>query len=378
MSALTGQIKDHGHLIVAIKSSMGMIEGYPVSYDGSSEFADPEIAESVANSDFEKVAKRLGQICTEAASKYREMESGFDATYTRLKDLLYLARDVCREIPPHAVSERAVMLDPSEAARVAGNLKDMINAYRYKLDSTSTIREQALALLSDMIRSGQRIIRYMSSSKNRLPHSILYVGDKQILVAKKGIPRSGAPEELKREADVCDRILDKIADGEIQVLSGLELSTILMREMYPKDLYPKGFDFHLVKMSDLKGSDYVSLSKMQFSGGERAVSAFFLYLLVQNVRSEFYNESMGKGGYIILDNPFANVTRADFIRAITDMATQANYQIIAFTGIKDPSLVPFFKKHIFLTTRKIQSMGREKKVVRRHEFEWKRGYDGAA
>lgn len=376
--ALKENIQKHEGLVKSIKQAVDNVEEYASSYEQSSAFFDEKINEPLVDSDFEKAENLLVDLQNDVVRRHKALVAEFDITYSDLKDLLHFAREVCREIPPHAVSEKSVMLDPEQAAHIAGGLKDMIGTYRYKLDSTTKVREQANALLLGFIRDGQRLVRYMSSEKNRLPHSIQFVSGKQILVSKKRIARAGSPEEAAREGEVCERILDKIADGDLHVLSGLELSSILMREMYPKELFPKGFDFHLVKMSDLPGSDYVPLAKMQFSGGEKAVSAFFLYLLVQNVRSEFYNETMGKGGYIILDNPFANVTRADFIRAITEMATQANYQIIAFTGIKDPSLVPYFKKHIFLTTKLVRSMGREKKVVRKHDFEWRGGYRGAA
>lgn len=370
--------KTHSTISESIDGVRSRLELLSTTHASSSVFFDENLSKLESEKDFIGANKLLNASESEISSVHSSLMADFDKQYDELRTSLEIARAACREIPPRAISDKALMLNPAQSSQVASIIKDLIGAFKNKLESTAPVRKEAISLLSDFINNGQRIVKYMSSAKNRLPHSVRYVGDKQILVAKKSIPRGTSPEEMSRSMAVCGRILDNIAEGQMQILSGIELSVTLMKEMYPKELFPRGFDFHLVKMSDLPGNDYVPLARLSFSGGERAVSAFFLYLLIQSVRSEFYSESMTKGGYIILDNPFANVTRADFIRAITEMATQANYQIIAFTGIKDPSLVPYFKNRIYLTTKRAKSMGKTKKVIRQEDFKWRGDFVGAA
>ena len=117
--------------------------------------------------------------------------------------------------------------------------------------------------------------------------------------------------EVRRDA--LGRYLDTLIESGVVPAKGADLVAECVLRMYGKSL-----GLQVLKMVPDEDQQYVSVDQLKNSGGEGVTMAMFLYLVINQLRSETHAKlKKAGGGPLIPDNPFAKATTPTLWRAQT-------------------------------------------------------------
>jgi len=127
-------------------------------------------------------------------------------------------------------------------------------------------------------------------------------------------------------------------------------------------IHGKQLGLQILKMVPDEALQYVAVDKIQNSGGEGVVMAMFLYLLINQLRSETQAKlKKTGGGPLILDNPFAKATTPTLWKAQRLLAQAMDVQLIFATALPDYNTVGEFSRFV-----RLRKAGKNTKTGRWH------------
>lgn len=192
--------------------------------------------------------------------------------------------------------------------------------------------------LSNLANSAITLL--MSATTKRVPTGAPWVGGMAMLKMQAKF------NEVQQEArkQTLRNYLDSLIDTQVVPAKGATMVAQAVLQIYGRSLGIK-----LLKMSPDSDLQYVGVDKIQNSGGEAVVMAMFLYLLINQLRSETQAKlKKSGGGPLILDNPFAKATNPAMWKAQRELAAAMDVQLIFATALPDYNAVADFPRFVHL------------------------------
>lgn len=240
----------------------------------------------------------------------------------------------------------------ADSARLLEGLDDRIGTTEASLDGMREDFEACLGELHNLASNAIALLNSASHSK-RVPEGAPYVGGKSILKMRARFGDLGHDVRRQHLANY----LDDLIDSKTVPVKGAELVADALLRIYGKPL-----GLQMLKMVPDEALQYVSVDKIQNSGGEGVVMAMFLYMLVNQLRSETQAKlKKAGGGPLILDNPFAKATTPTLWQAQRLLAQAMDVQLIFATALPDYNTVGEFGRFV-----RLRKAGKNSKTGRWH------------
>jgi hypothetical protein len=105
-------------------------------------------------------------------------------------------------------------------------------------------------------------------------------------------------------------------------------------------------EVEILKVREYGESEYVAWESLSVknSGGEGFLSYFSVFLPLLTYIRDAAGAGSRTAKVFIADNPFGKMVSPHLVRVVMDMARRTNTQVIAFTGISDAKIYPFFDR----------------------------------
>lgn len=239
-----------------------------------------------------------------------------------------------------------------DSARLLDGLDDRIDTTQSSLEGMSKDFEACVGELHNLTNSGIALLNSAANNK-RVPAGAPYVGGKAILKMRARFNELG--HDVRRQQ--LSNYLDDLIESKTVPAKGAELVADALLRLHGKPL-----GLQMLKMVPDEALQYVAVDKIQNSGGEGVVMAMFLYMLINQLRSETQAKlKKAGGGPLILDNPFAKATTATLWQAQRLLAQAMDVQLIFATALPDYNTVGEFGRF-----NRLRKAGRNSKTGRWH------------
>lgn len=265
------------------------------------------------------------------------------------------ASSALHDVEPEVASQ--LMQNEFEAAcldstRILEGLVDRISTTQTNLDSLLSDFDACVEELYNLSLQGIALLHSATTNK-KVPDDAPYVGGKAVLKMRANFTNI-APDVKRAHLRA---YLDSIIDTHIVPSKGADLVAESVLRLHGKPL-----GLQILKMVVDESLQYVAVDRIHNSGGEGMVMAMFLYLVINQIRSE----SMAKlhkagGGPLILDNPFAKATTPALWKAQRLLAKAMDVQLIFATAVADYNTVGEFQRFI-----RLRNIGKNSKTGRSH------------
>ena len=241
----------------------------------------------------------------------------------------------------------------TDAERLLVHLDDRITTTQATLDSMQADFDACVEEVLGVVRSAISTLSRATSHDKSVPLTAPYVGGKQVLKMRANF--GTIPVEARRQA--LRGYLDSLTDTNTFPQRGTDLIAEALSRTYGRPL-----GLQVLKMSVDEAEQYVPVEKVSNSGGEGVVMAMFLYLVINQLRSENHAQVQRMaGGPLILDNPFAKATSPAMWRAQRLLADAMNVQLIFATALQDLNAIGEFQRFI-----RLRRAGQNNKTKRLH------------
>lgn len=235
--------------------------------------------------------------------------------------------------------------------RLLNGIGDRIGTTQVMLDGMQSDFNACVGELLNLANSAITLLN--SATSKKVPSGAPWVGGKSML--KMTAKFNDINQDARKQA--LQIYLDSLIDTNVVPDRGAKLVSESVIRMYGRPL-----GIRLLKMTPDESLQYVAVDKIQNSGGEAVVMAMFLYLLINQIRSETQAKvKRTGGGPLILDNPFAKATNPAMWRAQRLLAEAMDVQLIFATALPDYNAVAEFPRFIHL-----RKVGRNNKSGRWH------------
>lgn len=277
------------------------------------------------------------------------------------------AEKAFRKLTSAASAQEFQQAEPALSAQLAGNEFDAACADRHRLaeglaeriatteESIGHMKENfdsCVVELHVLSSNGIQLLTSATAGK-RVPDAAPYVGGKPVLKMRANF--SHVQTEVRRDA--LGRYLDTLIETGVVPAKGSDLVAECVLRIYGKSL-----GLQVLKMVPDEDQQYVSVDQLKNSGGEGVTMAMFLYLVINQLRSETHAKlKKAGGGPLILDNPFAKATTPTLWRAQRLLAEAMDVQLIFATALPDYNTLGEFRRFI-----RLRKAGKNQKTGRWH------------
>ncbi len=240
----------------------------------------------------------------------------------------------------------------ADSQRLLEGIIDRIGTTQSSLDAMKADFENTVGELSNLVNTAITLLNSAVNNK-KVPVGAPYVGGKSIIKMRARF------NEISHDArkQTLHNYLDALIDTNIVPARGPELVANALMYIHGKQL-----GIQILKMVPDEGLQYVAVDKIQNSGGEGVVMAMFLYLLINQMRSETQAKlKKNGGGPLILDNPFAKATTPTLWKAQRALAQAMDVQLIFATALPDYNTVGEFSRFV-----RLRKAGKNTKTGRWH------------
>jgi hypothetical protein len=226
----------------------------------------------------------------------------------------------------------------SDGERILAGIADRIGTTTSMLEGMEADFNACVGELSNLANSAISLL--VSATNKKVPASAPWVGGMPMF--KMQAKFNEVQQEARKLA--LRNYLDSLIDTKVIPAKG----AAMVAEAVSR-IYGRGLGIKLLKMSPDVDLQYVAVDKIQNSGGEAVVMAMFLYLLINQIRSETQAKvKRNGGGPLILDNPFAKATNPAMWKAQRLLAAAMDVQLIFATALPDYNAVADFPRFIHL------------------------------
>ena len=226
----------------------------------------------------------------------------------------------------------------SDGERILAGIADRIGTTTSMLEGMQADFNACVGELSNLANSAISLL--VSATNKKVPANAPWIGGMPMF--KMQAKFNEVQQEARKLA--LRNYLDSLIDTKVVPAKG----AAMVAEAVSR-LYGRGLGIKLLKMSPDVDLQYVTVDKIQNSGGEAVVMAMFLYLLINQIRSETQAKvRRNGGGPLILDNPFAKATNPAMWKAQRLLAAAMDVQLIFATALPDYNAVADFPCFIHL------------------------------
>ena len=202
-------------------------------------------------------------------------------------------------------------------------------------------------LVEDFVRVGETLEQRLREIE---PLSRVHIGAVDRSMLSIHMARS-TPERARTRADeLFERYLKAVSDGrkrpdqaQLDILDpALLLRCVLEGDPEVRFLKPQ---------PDMAAARPVSWEvAYKWSGGESFVTGLVLLMALMAYRAaEAGGNAQRQSQFILLDNPVGKVNSPHLLRIVFEMAQRNGFQLIAFTGIREPGVVALFERAVSVT-----------------------------
>lgn len=289
-------------------------------------------------------------------SKGEAIRKARDAAYKAFDELKTAAgQKSLQEVEPDIATqlqENSFVAACADSQRLLDGIQDRIGTTKSNLDGMQGDFDAGVGELLNLTNNAIGLLNSAVTSK-KVPVGAPYVGGKAILKMRARF--SELSVDTRRQA--LHLYVDHLIETSIVPAKGPELVAEALLRVHGKPL-----GLQILKMVPDEALQYVPVDKIANSGGEGVVMAMFLYLLINQLRSETQAKlkKLG-GGPLILDNPFAKATTPALWKAQRILAKSMDAQLIFATAAVDYNSVGEFNRII-----RLRKQGRNTKTGRWH------------
>lgn len=226
----------------------------------------------------------------------------------------------------------------ADGERILASVSDRIGTTQWMLNGMEADFDTCIGELSNLANSAISLL--VSATSKKVPATAPWVGGMPMF--KMQAKFNDVQQEARKQA--LRNYLDSLIDTKVVPAKGAAMVADAVSRIYGRSL-----GIRLLKMSPDSDLQYVTVDKIQNSGGEAVVMAMFLYLLINQIRSETQAKvRRNGGGPLILDNPFAKATNPAMWKAQRELAASMDVQLIFATALPDYNAVADFPRFIHL------------------------------
>lgn len=316
----------------------------------------PELLDAEPEELLDNVAAQATQVIVDFQSKAKSVESARKKAYKAFEDLKGAAStSTLQKVEPDIASQ--LLRNDFDAAcadstRLLEGIEDRIGTTQSSLDGMTSDFENCVGELSNLTNGAITLLNSATTNK-KVPVGAPYVGGKAILKMRARFHELG--QDVRRQH--LRSYLDALIDTNTVPAKGPELVAEALLRIHGKSL-----GLQMLKMVPDENLQYVAVDKIQNSGGEGVVMAMFLYMVINQLRSETQAKlKKAGGGPLILDNPFAKATTPTLWKAQRMLAQAMDVQLIFATALPDYNTVGEFGQFV-----RLRKAGKNTKTGRWH------------
>lgn len=304
----------------------------------------------------EDVSAQATALIQEFQSKARSVQAARNKAYKAFEDLRKAASSqALQQVEPDIAAQ--LLNNDFDAAcadsnRILEGILDRIGATQSSLDGMTADFEACVGELTNLANGAISLLNSAATNK-RVPAAAPYVGGKPILKMRARFQEVGLDARKQQLRNYLDSL---IATGVVPARGPELVAEALLR------IHGKALGFQMLKMVPDEALQYVPVDKIQNSGGEGVVMAMFLYMLINQLRSETQAKlKKAGGGPLILDNPFAKATTPTLWKAQRLLAQAMDVQLVFATALPDYNTVGEFGRFV-----RLRKAGKNNKTGRWH------------
>lgn len=303
---------------------------------------DVNLQTTAVVTEFQSRSKKVEGTRSKAHKAFDEMK-----TSAMRKELQEVEPDIAGQLQKNEFDAAC-----ADSQRLLEGIVDRIGTTQSGLDGMKEDFEACVGELSNLANSALALLNSAVNNK-KVPVGAPYVGGKSVIKMRARFHE--IPHEARRQA--LHNYLDSLIDSNIVPARGPELVAEALLRIHGKPL-----GLQMLKMVPDEALQYVAVDKIQNSGGEGVVMAMFLYLLINQLRSETQAKlKKTGGGPLILDNPFAKATTPTLWKAQRLLAQSMDVQLIFATALPDYNTVGEFSRF-----NRLRKAGKNTKTGRWH------------
>lgn len=316
----------------------------------------PELLDAEPEELFEDIAGQTNQVIVNFQLKAKSVESARIKAYKSFEALKVAAgTSTLQKVEPDIASQ--LLRNDFDAAcadstRLLEGIEDRIGTTQSSLDGMTSDFENCVGELSNLTNGAITLLNSATTNK-KVPVGAPYVGGKAILKMRARFHELG--QDVRRQH--LRNYLDSLIGNNTVPAKGPELVAEALLRIHGKPL-----GMQMLKMVPDENLQYVAVDKIQNSGGEGVVMAMFLYMVINQLRSETQAKlKKAGGGPLILDNPFAKATTPTLWKAQRMLAESMDVQLIFATALPDYNTVGEFGRFV-----RLRKAGKNTKTGRWH------------
>ena len=226
-------------------------------------------------------------------------------------------------------------IDDSDAMVLS--LARQVDNYRHELMQQRDQENILIGVLEDLANVAIQALR-RASRNGVVPIGVPRLGGLHVL--KTGFDLGKVAVETRRE------VVRKWLEDQVAAKRTPERGHHIAAELLRALINSQGRDslgIKILKPTDAGEVEYVPVSAMAASGGERLTAALLLWVVLTKLRAEtMADNKLALGGALILDNPIGKASHQLFLRTQRAIAAAMGVQLIFTTGVDDLNAVAEF------------------------------------
>lgn len=304
----------------------------------------------------EDVSTQATALIQEFQSKARSVQTARNKAYKAFEELRTAASNQALQQVEPDIAVQLLNNDfdaaCADSSRILEGILDRIGTTQSSIDGMTADFEACVGELTNLANSAISLLNSAATNK-RVPAAAPYVGGKPILKMRARFQEVGLDARKQQLRNYLDSL---IATGVVPARGPELVAEALLR------IHGKALGFQMLKMVPDEALQYVPVDKIQNSGGEGVVMAMFLYMLINQLRSETQAKlKKAGGGPLILDNPFAKATTPTLWKAQRLLAQAMDVQLVFATALPDYNTVGEFGRFV-----RLRKAGKNNKTGRWH------------
>lgn len=304
----------------------------------------------------EDVSVQATRLIQEFQSKAKSVQTARSKAYKAFEELRTAASNQALQQVEPDIAAQLLNNDfdaaCADSSRLLDGILDRIGTTQSSIDGMTADFEACVGELTNLANSAISLLNSAATNK-RVPAAAPYVGGKPILKMRARFQEVGLDARKQQLRNYLDSL---IATGVVPARGPELVAEALLR------IHGKALGFQMLKMVPDEALQYVPVDKIQNSGGEGVVMAMFLYMLINQLRSETQAKlKKAGGGPLILDNPFAKATTPTLWKAQRLLAQAMDVQLVFATALPDYNTVGEFGRFV-----RLRKAGKNNKTGRWH------------
>ncbi len=169
--------------------------------------------------------------------------------------------------------------------------------------------------------------------QSRIPETVFHIGGKNVLKMKSSLFKITIPQRRAQLDQYVKSLIDKPLPG-VGTSTRDELTAQAVIAIAEAQAGGSDLGLRILKLSQIES--YTPIHQVTGSGGERLTAALLLYLVLAQLRAQHMsNRRDALGGFLVIDNPFGQANKPQFVEAQMKLAQELGFQLIYATGIQD-------------------------------------------